>query len=71
MSLKSSHKVLNRLLLCEDYSDLTSPTSNKIPDTHMAVSVVYDTFLKFFLLHVCSYCFILHFNCEMKLGVLL
>ena len=26
--------------LCEDYSDLTSPTSNKIPDIHMAVSVV-------------------------------
>ena len=30
--------------LCADYSDLTSPTSNKIPDIHIAVSVVYDTF---------------------------
>ena len=29
---------------CEDYSDLTSPTSNQIPDIHIAVSVVYDTF---------------------------
>ena len=46
-SLKSSHKeALKKPLLCEDYSDLTSPTSNKIPDIHMAVSVVYDTYLK-------------------------
>ena len=31
--------------LCADYSDLTdltSPTSNKILDIHIAVSVVYD-----------------------------
>ena len=41
-SLKSSHKeALRKLLLCEDYNDLTSPTSNQI---HIAVSVVYDTF---------------------------
>ena len=41
-SLKSSHKeALRRPLLFKYYSDLTS---NKIPDTHMAVSVVYDTF---------------------------
>ena len=33
-----------KLRLCEDYSDLTSPTSNQIPDIHIAVSVVYDTF---------------------------
>ena len=44
-SLKSSHKkALRKLLLCEDYNDLTSPTSNKIQDIHIAVSVVYDTF---------------------------
>ena len=43
--LRSSHKeALRKLLLCEDYSDLTSPTSNQIPDIHIAVSVVYDTF---------------------------
>ena len=44
-SLKSSHKeALRKPLLCEDYNDLTSPTSNRIPDIHIAVSVVYDTF---------------------------
>ena len=25
------------------YNDLTSPTSNQMPDIHIAVSVVYDT----------------------------
>ena len=44
-SLKSSHKEsLRKLLLSDDYNDLTGPTSNQIPDIHMAVSVVYDTF---------------------------
>ena len=44
-SLKSSHKeALKKLLLCEDDSDLTSLTSNQIPDIHIAVSVVCDTF---------------------------
>ena len=44
-SLKSSHKeALRNLLLFEDYSDLTSSTSNQIPDIHKAVSVAYDTF---------------------------
>ena len=33
--------------MCEDYSDLTSPTSNQIPNIHNAVSVVYDTFETF------------------------
>ena len=71
-SLKSSHKeALRKFLLCEDYSDLTSPTSNQIPDIHIAVSVVYDTLKKIFFEHSCSYSLILHFNCEMKLGVLL
>ena len=43
-SLKPSHKeALRKLPLCEDYSDLTRPTSNQIPDIHIAVSVVYDT----------------------------
>ena len=56
-SLKSSYKeALRGLLLCEDYNDLTSPTSNQIPDIHIAVSVVYDTFEKFFFEHSCSYC---------------
>ena len=46
-SLKSSHKeALRKLLLCEDYNDLTSPTSNQIPDIHIAVSMVFDTFQK-------------------------
>ena len=32
-SLKSSHKEeLKKPLLCEDYNELTSQTSNKIPD---------------------------------------
>ena len=70
-SLKSSHKEALKTLLCEDYNDLTSPTSNKIADIHTAVSVVYDTFYKFFLLHMCSDCLILHFNFEMKLSSLL
>ena len=71
-SLKSSHKeALRKLLLCEDYNDLTSPTSNRIPDIHMSVSVVYDTLKKFLFEHSCSYYSILHFNCEMTLGVLL
>ena len=71
-SLKSSHKeALRKLLLCEDYNDLTSSTRNQIPDIHIAVPVVYDTFKKFFFDHSCSYCLILHFNCEMILGVLL
>ena len=40
-SLKSSHKeAVEKLLLCEDYSDLTSPTSNHILDIDIAVSVV-------------------------------
>ena len=43
-SLKSSHKEAPRKpLLCEDYSDLTNPTGDQRPDTHIAVSVVYDT----------------------------
>ena len=32
-----------KLSLYEDYSDLTSPSSNNIPDIHIAVSVVYYT----------------------------
>ena len=71
-SLKSSHKeALRKPLLCEDYSDLTSPNSNQIPDIHIAISVVYDTFKKIFFKHLCSYCLILQFNCEMKFDVLL
>ena len=38
--------------------------------TFVAVSVVYDTFQKFFFLHACSYDLILYFNHEMKLSVL-
>ena len=49
-SLKYSHKEAPRkLLLCEDYNDITSPTSNQIGDIHIAVSVVHDTFKKSFL----------------------
>ena len=46
-SLKSTHKeALKKPLLCEDYSDLTSPTNNRIQDTCMCftVSVACDTF---------------------------
>ena len=44
-SLKSSNKEsLRKPLFCEDYSDLTSPTSNQIQDIHITVTVVYDTF---------------------------
>ena len=44
-SLKSSQKeALMKPLLCEDYSDLTYPTSNHMLDIDTAVSVVYDTF---------------------------
>ena len=72
MLLISPHKESHvKPLLCEDYSDITSPTSNQIPDIQIAISVVYDTLKKFFFEHSCSYCLILHFNCEMKLGVLL
>ena len=56
MSLESSHKEAQRkTILCKGYSDLTSPTSNKIPDIHIAFSVVYDTFYKFFFEHSCSH----------------
>ena len=43
-SLKSSHKEAPKTdLLCKDCSNLTSQTSNQIPDIHIAVSVVHDT----------------------------
>ena len=72
MSLKSSQKeALWKLLLCEDHNDLTSPTSNQIPNIHIAVSLVYDTFKKFFFEHSCSYCLVIHLKCEMKLSELL
>ena len=45
--------------------------SNQIPDIHIAFSVVHDNFKNSFLEHACSYCLILHLNCEVKLGVLL
>ena len=64
-------EAMRELLLCEISNDLTSPTSNQIPDIHIAVSVVYGTFQKFFFDHSYSYCFILHSKFEMKVGVLL
>ena len=42
--VRSLKEALKKTLLCEDYSDLISPTSNKITDIHLAVSAVYDTF---------------------------
>ena len=52
-SLKYSHKeALRKLLLC----DLTSPTSNQIPDIHKAASVEYDTLKTYVFEHSCSYC---------------
>ena len=48
-SLKSSHKeALKKPLLFDDYSALTSPTSNQIPDIDIAVSIAYDTLKKKF-----------------------
>ena len=72
-SLKSTHRAQRILLLCEDNNDLTSPTSNHIQDIHTAVSIVFDTksFEKIFFEHSCSYYLIRHFNCEIKMGVLL
>ena len=49
-SLKSSHKeALRKPHLCEDYSDLTSATSNQISDIYITVSVVYMTLFKILL----------------------
>ena len=53
-----TQETLEKPLLCEDYSDLTSPNSNKIPDIHITVFVVYDTFSKLFFLHACSNCLV-------------
>ena len=39
--------------LCEDYSDLTSPASNHIPDIDIAVSVVYGTLKKKSFSRIC------------------
>ena len=48
-SLKSPHKEAPKIpLLCEDWSDHTSPTSNQMPDIHITFSVVYDTLKKSF-----------------------
>ena len=71
-SLKSSNKeALWKPLLCEDYSDLTSPTSNHMPDVHLSISVVYDTLEKSFLTYPCSYSLIFHFDSGIKLSMLL
>ena len=46
-SLKSSHKEApKKPLLCKDYSDLTSPTSNHIQDIYIAVSGVYFSHMR-------------------------
>ena len=44
MSFTTEKEALKKPLLCEDYSDLTSPTSNHILDIDIAVSDVYNTF---------------------------
>ena len=68
--LKSSQKeALGKLLLCDDYNDLTTPTSNHIKYIHIAVSVVYGIFFEHS--NSCSYCLILHFNCVIKYDALL
>ena len=62
-SLESLHKeALRKLLLCEDYIDLTSPTSSQLPDMNISVSVVNDAFKKFFFMHACLNCLIFRFN---------
>ena len=54
-SLKSSHKdALKETLLCEYYSDLTRPTSNKIPDTgndHTSGTPGFTSFARSFQLY--------------------
>ena len=42
--MRSCKEALRKPLLCEDYSDITSPTSNQIPAIYIAVSVVYDMY---------------------------
>ena len=70
-SLKSSHKeALRKLLLCEDYNDLTSPYNNQIPCIHIAF-LLYTTLFKILLGAFLFKLFNPSFNCEMKLGVLL
>ena len=44
--LKNMNMDGQMILLCEDYSDLTIPTSNHMPDIHLFISVVYGTFEK-------------------------
>ena len=55
-------EALMKPLLCEENSDLTSPTSHQIPDIHIVVSVVCDILKNIFLQNACSCCLILHFN---------
>ena len=64
-------KRLLHWFLCDYFSDLTSPTSNQIPDMHIANSVVYDTFYKLFFTHASIYYLILHLYCDIKLSLLL
>ena len=71
MSLKSSHKeAVKKPLLYEDYSDITSPTSNHISNIDIAVSIAITLFKILFLTCMFNY-LILHFNCDMKSNVLL
>ena len=39
-----TQEALKKPLLFEDYSDLTSPTSNHISDINITFSVLYDSF---------------------------
>ena len=53
-SLKYLHKEAQKKpLLCEDYNNLTSQTSNQIPDIHITVSVVYGTFFRNYFSCMC------------------
>ena len=38
--------------LCEDFSDLTNPSSNHIPFVNLAIAPVHDTFLKILFLPI-------------------
>ena len=52
-SLKSSHKEAVKMpLLCEDWSDITSPTSNHISDIDIAVPIAMALFKNSFS-HMC------------------
>ena len=55
-SLKQSHKEAQKKpLLCEDYSDLTSPTSNQILNIHNSTLFLLNMTLIKIIFHACMF----------------